>query len=192
MEWRKIPGFGRYSVSDTGLVRRDIRMHKTPAGSVSLSKSHFGYMKCSLTSDSGEYKTLLVHTLVATAFLGPRPDGLVVCHNDGNPQNNTISNLRYDTHTGNVSDAIRHGTQARGCRQHLAKLDDATVAEARLRFVEGGITVKALAKEYGISNSSMWSALTGKTWAHVSPFVKPTGKLLRTRSGRMEREWAAA
>lgn len=50
------------------------------------------------------------HRMVAEAFLGPCPKGLEVCHGDGNPINNRVGNLRYDTHRNNMLDAIQHGT----------------------------------------------------------------------------------
>lgn len=54
-------------------------------------------------------KTRKVHSLVTEAFLGPRPEGLVVRHLDGDHSNNNIDNLRYGTHAENVADMIRHG-----------------------------------------------------------------------------------
>jgi Pyruvate/2-oxoacid:ferredoxin oxidoreductase delta subunit len=33
-----------------------------------------------------------------------------VCHKDGNPVNNRLGNLRYDTPAGNSQDAMKHGT----------------------------------------------------------------------------------
>lgn len=32
------------------------------------------------------------------------------CHNDGNPSNNIVENLRWDTHSGNMMDRTLHGT----------------------------------------------------------------------------------
>ena len=43
-----------------------------------------------------------VHHLVAEAFLGPRPDGYVVDHIDGNVKNNRAVNLRYVTTSHNL------------------------------------------------------------------------------------------
>jgi len=44
---------------------------------------------------------VLIHHLVANAFMGERPEGLVIDHIDRNPKNNRISNLRYVTHKEN-------------------------------------------------------------------------------------------
>jgi hypothetical protein len=52
-----------------------------------------------------------VHHLVARAFIGERPDGLQVCHGDGNKTNNAAANLRYDSISANVRDSVEHGTQ---------------------------------------------------------------------------------
>jgi len=51
-----------------------------------------------------------VHRLVLEAFIGPAPKGTICCHNDGDPTNNRLENLRWDTHSSNTRDAIRHGT----------------------------------------------------------------------------------
>lgn len=44
------------------------------------------------------------------AFVGPCPDGMEVCHNDGNPENNRVENLRYGTRSDNMRDKRKHGT----------------------------------------------------------------------------------
>jgi hypothetical protein len=46
-------------------------------------------------------KKYLVHSLIAQAFLGERPDGLSVDHIDGRKDNNDPSNLRYVTGSQN-------------------------------------------------------------------------------------------
>ena len=48
-----------------------------------------------------------VHHLVAHAFIGPRPDGLVIDHRDGDPTNNDVRNLRYVTQAENVMNTVR-------------------------------------------------------------------------------------
>lgn len=67
--------------------------------------------------ESGKYFTVctgkvtsFVHTLVAAAFLGPRPEGMQVRHADGDRTNNTLGNLCYGTPKDNMQDAISHGT----------------------------------------------------------------------------------
>ncbi len=50
-----------------------------------------------------------VHCLVLEAFIGPRPEGYVCRHKDGDPANNHISNLSWGTLRENYDDTIKHG-----------------------------------------------------------------------------------
>ncbi|MGV7585255.1 HNH endonuclease [Mycobacterium kansasii] len=43
---------------------------------------------------------------------GPRPHGLMTLHNDDDPSNNHLVNLRYGTHKENRHDAVRNGGHA--------------------------------------------------------------------------------
>ena len=54
-------------------------------------------------------KTWLVHQLVMLAFVGEPPEGMYVLHSNGNPSDNRLSNLRYDTQSENVLDVYRQG-----------------------------------------------------------------------------------
>lgn len=69
-----------------------------------------GYLGVNLP-ESGKYKRYLIHRLVLAAFVGPCPDGMEGCHSDGNPENNALENLRWDTPSANARDRIHHGTQ---------------------------------------------------------------------------------
>lgn len=60
----------------------------------------------------------LVHQLVLEAFIGPRPAGMMACHNDGNPANNRVENLRWDTQSSNIFDAIGQGTHTMSSVTH--------------------------------------------------------------------------
>lgn len=168
-EWRKVPGFSRYSVSSDGLVRRDVRIYRAPAGLVGHSKVSGGYLRVALIADDGRYVGRTVHSLVALAFHGPRPAHAVVRHLDGNPLNNAAVNLAYGSHAENVGDSIRHGTQVRGSRQHLAALSEMQVRELKLQWLAGGRSMKSLADSFGISNTTALDILSGRTWRHVEP-----------------------
>jgi len=51
-----------------------------------------------------------VNVLVLRAFIGdPRP-GFESCHNNGDPWDCRLTNLRWDTRAENIRDAQRHGT----------------------------------------------------------------------------------
>src|SRR5690349_8150963 len=71
------------------------------------------YLTVALSKDSK--KTIrFVHRLVLEAYVGPCPPGLVACHNDGDPTNNRLDNLRWDSQKSNCADKLRHGTLCRG------------------------------------------------------------------------------
>lgn len=57
--------------------------------------------------EKGRYR-IPVHQLVLTAFHGPRSEGMVARHLDGNPVNNSIDNLTWGTVKENQNDRHRH------------------------------------------------------------------------------------
>ena len=120
--WLPVVGYeGAYQVSNWGRVRslpgfaRGARIRKaTPAGK--------GHLRVEL-SLYNQPRSIYVHRMVLEAFVGPCPDGMEGCHNDGDPTNNHLDNLRWDTRSENVRDAIRHGTYSngRGTRTHCMR-----------------------------------------------------------------------
>jgi len=114
-QWREIPGYeGRYSVSNLGEVRSESRRVESYGGRHRMTGQHVmkprakdGYPAVELFIDGiGKWRT--IHSLVALAFIGPRPEGMQVCHNDGTRTNNVPTNLRYDTQSGNCADRRLH------------------------------------------------------------------------------------
>ena len=94
-EWRPVVGYP-YDVSSYGRVR-NVRGHI-----LSPSRHVDGYQNVRI-SKSGRAKTMTVHRLISCAFLGKRPEGLVVNHIDHNPANNLIWNLEYISSRDNIS-----------------------------------------------------------------------------------------
>jgi hypothetical protein len=94
VEWRTIGGYENYEVSNDGQVRnRSSQRILRPGLSV-------GYY-CVVLCKGGVGKTMKVHQLVATAFLGDS-EGRYVDHIDHNRLNNNISNLRYVSQSDNM------------------------------------------------------------------------------------------
>lgn len=117
-EWRPVVGYeGAYEVSDMGRVRsldRPIPHGRYPGktrimrGRVLRPALSAGYPHVNL-SVSGVGRAAKIHWLVAAAFIGPRPDGALVCHRNGDSTDNRVENLRYGTYSENLNDMIRHG-----------------------------------------------------------------------------------
>lgn len=128
MEWREVPGHVGYEVSDTGLVR-SLDRHVPSANPRYKSGKKFirgrtlspistgGYLYVS----GGRSVKIKVHVAVAAAFIGPRPDGLVIRHLDGNYKNNRVDNLAYGTQSENMQDAAQHGVLWTTKRTHCPR-----------------------------------------------------------------------
>jgi hypothetical protein len=110
---------------------------------------------------------LAVHRLVLEAFVGLCPEGMQCCHNDGNPANNALSNLRWDTPKANQADRLRHGTDYRGERQKSAKLTAELVRRIRSEVAGGGLTYTEMGRKYRVSRRLIYLVVQRKAWAHV-------------------------
>ena len=121
------------------------------------AKSSKGYLTVT-PARHRQYKTQLVHALVAEAFYGHRP-GMQVRHLDGDQLNNAPENLDWGTQQQNWSDRACHG---RGMGEHhhnnkLTTLDVSTIRESLL-------SQRKLAKQYGVSQNAIWCIRNGVTW----------------------------
>lgn len=84
--WLPVEGLPGYQVSDRGRV-------KSPAGRLIGKPNHpRGYVRVSVAG----HRILMVHRIVAEAFIGPSK-GAQVIHIDRDPTNNRADNLRYGT-----------------------------------------------------------------------------------------------
>lgn len=120
--WKSIPGYqGIYEVSDHGQVRsldrivvmRNGRRRPTP-GVVLRPEKRGGspgreYQSVSL-SKNGRVAQSHVHVLVLSTFVPQPSPELLVCHDNGNPTDNRLTNLYWGTRQDNGEDMKRHGT----------------------------------------------------------------------------------
>lgn len=117
--WKPVVGYeDLYAVSSTGLVKRTAEGPATFAGRIlKPALTRGGYLTVRLYRNGvGTGRT--IHRLVAFAFIGPEPEGCEVCHNDGNPANNDVANLRWDTRSSNTLDTVKHGTNYLASKTH--------------------------------------------------------------------------
>lgn len=154
---KPIPGFPGYDVSNQGRVGS----HKTMRHHILRpSADPAGYLGVNLCLNGISHRRR-VATLVLLAFVGPRPQEMETCHNDSNPANNYLENLRYDTHLGNMADRKR-------------------ITHKRIRAIRekraSGVSVKELAKEYNHSRSYLYAICTGSLHKDAGgPIRKPQG-----------------
>ena len=173
--WRPVVGYeDAYEVSNLGRVRSKDRVVKQKCRwGGSMHKLYKGRCIKIAVDERGRHFVSLwklcslerrpVSDLVAAAFIGPRPDGMFVCHCDGNPSHNAASNLRYDTAAGNEADKKLHGTYLYGERAPAAKLTEEQAKDV-LASRRSGV---ALAKMYNVTPAAISAIRTGKNWPHL-------------------------
>lgn len=171
-EWRPIVGWeGLYEVSSIGRVRSVDRVIECADGPKrykgrmrSLSKDGGGYPQVIL-SYKGEQVMRKVHALVMEAFVGQRPEGMQICHGDGDQTNNRVGNLRYGTGQENCADTLKHGRRPLGINHKRSKLTDDEVRE--IRSLRGSVTQQKLADRFGVHRVHISAIQSGKYWGHL-------------------------
>lgn len=119
--WRPVPGWvGFYEVSDLGQVRSVPRIDSGGNRRRGLVRraapDRKGYLRVQLHR-SGSRKSAKVHRLVLEAFVGPCPPDMEGCHGDGDPANNSLINLRWDTASANTFDSVRLGVHPQASKR---------------------------------------------------------------------------
>lgn len=161
-EWRPVPDYeGLYEVSNHGRVLSLPR--ETTRGGVMGLISNSSYFLVVLCKD-GKKSRFYIHRLVLFAFAGPCPPGFECRHLDGDPSNNSFSNLRWGTKKENSADRIIHGTHLSGERITNSKLTSSQVRTIKFKLKNGYRIGRLLAREYGVSFAAISFIKNGQTW----------------------------
>ena len=100
--WKDIEGYeGLYRISDLGNVLSLNYGHRGYPSLLTPKINNQGYAWVDLRKNNTS-APLLIHRLVATAFLDNPNEYPVVNHKDENPLNNTLDNLEWCTNSYNV------------------------------------------------------------------------------------------
>ncbi len=166
-DWRPVLGYeGIYAVSSAGAVRRiGVQVRGAHVGhDLRWQRSSTGYPMVNLFRDRKRSQRS-VHSIVAEAFIGPRPEGKEVNHIDANRWNPHISNLEYVTRAENGAHMRRIGNAnyAVGEAAARAKLTEAQVYE--IRAATGSLY--AIADRYGVHHTTVRDIRHRYTWKHL-------------------------
>lgn len=169
---RIIPDYPDYAISPDGTLfsRRD-GVRGDPGriakfwNQLAPNKRSSGYRYAALVTAEGKKKEVAIHVLVLTTFIGPRPEGMMTRHLNGNPDDSRLENLCWGTPKENQEDRNRHGRTARGDRQPEAVLNVLRV-EAILDLRSLGWGSRKLANLFGVDRRTIMFACDGSTWNH--------------------------
>lgn len=107
-------------------------------------------------------KKLLVHRLVAKAFVPGYFDGATVNHIDGDKTNNTAGNLEWTTRADNTAHQWVTGlVNIRGERHPSAKLSNSDVGKVRSMFADG-VSQAEIARQFAVSDTLIWAIKHGR------------------------------
>jgi len=161
--WRPIINYeGLYEVSNYGKIK-SFKYGKERILKSKRNKS--GHLTIALHKNSTPHY-FYIHRLVLETFIGPCPKGMESCHNDGNPSNNFIDNLRYDTKSNNQRDRIKHGTDQKGSNNNHSILTEEKVMGIK-RDLTSGLSYTKIAKKYSVSKSAIAHINKGRSWEHI-------------------------
>lgn len=176
-EWRPVVGYeNRYSVSSLGRIRSNFDPTRPARSPIIMSpRNKRGYLLITLCSENGR-RTFFVHRIVASAFIGPSPEGYQVNHKDASKSNNRVPNLEYVTLADNIRHAFSmglmkappHGHPAsKGATHWKAKLVDGQIREMRKCFAAGQ-SISSIARLCNLSTSTVKNIVYHIRWKHVA------------------------
>lgn len=172
--WKPVVGYeGVYEVSNAGNIRRIPRNLKRIypwAGYRKRTGSSSPCYPCVVLCHHGKPKVFRVHHLVMHAFIGKRPMGKESNHKNGDPDDASLKNLEYLTHSENITHARRilkkPGGTCPGSKNWRAILTESEVIKMR-RLFESAIPIAMIAPRFRISRSQAWKIVHRQSWRHI-------------------------
>jgi hypothetical protein len=159
--WLPHPTYVGYDVSSLGRVRSWKRVPQQglePHVMKPHPRGPSGYLSVALSTAEGKVYRY-VHGLILETFVGPRPEGMESCHNNGIHTDCRAENLRWDTHSNNILDVIRHGNY----RYPNSRLNEEQVRWAREQ-VRVGVPQRQVAAVLGITVGPMNDLVKERTY----------------------------
>jgi len=173
--WKDVVGYeGMYQVSDLGRVRSLDRVVNDCVGRTRRSKGRVltpgvmssGYLLVVLCVTSTQ-TSHLVHRLVASAFLGPCPEGHEVRHGPTGKHDNRAKNLQYGTRSDNYKDKIRDGVDnGKAVRRSDGRRFQSQMEAERLTGARG-THISAVCKKTALPSGNLRKTAGGYGWQFI-------------------------
>lgn len=164
-QWKRI-GSWPYDASDYGQIRSHTRRILDSQGRLQTKRGRL--LVLSEHKETGHlYAYLYVNNrqiarhvgrLVLEAFVGPCPQGMECCHNDGDPANNRLENLRWDTRHSNVRDRVNAGSGYK-----LTPEDVQTIRQ----LLTAGHPRSDVARQFNVTYATIYGIATNRSWRHI-------------------------
>lgn len=172
--WKPVKGYeGFYEVSDHGNVK-SLRKNKILKQTVGVKN---GYSYVGLYKE-GKDKRVLVHRIVATAFIDNPMQKRTVNHKDGNKSNNCVENLEWATYSENHRHAFKNGLKIVSDKQRKVasetgkKTCDANRRRTPVVMIKDDVYIKTFtsaheaARSVGGNPSAIIAVCKGKWQSH--------------------------
>lgn len=161
--YKEVQGYSSYYVLSNGKIWSNLR-------GTFLRQSlswRGGYPQATLTSDSGQRRTLKTHSLIAHAFLDKPSGNNITCHHlNSIKQDNRLENICFVSHKQNIAYALKDGLIKVGDKHVLSKYDDQTILNALIDF-KNGVGKKRISEHYGISQQYFNRVINGQLRRHL-------------------------
>jgi hypothetical protein len=166
-EWRDIPNYPGYQVSNAGNVRSYRAKRNALPVPYPIKPSIIRGRKNVGLWLSGKKHHLPIHRLVLLAFVGPpSKEKPCCCHIDGDPDNNIPENLKWGSYKDNAEDRDRHSRTAIGEGNAAHRFITEDILQIRDAYFSG-VSIPKLANYFKASTSTIGAIVTGQSWKNV-------------------------
>ena len=186
-EWRDVPNFEGYQVSNLGKIRGIDRLKQGRSGlrltrgqEMKQMLNKKGYPEVRLRKNGTH--TRLVHKLVSSAFLVKSEGQTQINHINGIKTDNSVINIEWVTNSENQKHAYKLGLQPSRAGEGNSR---ATLTDKQVTIIKelynSEKTIKEVSELLGVNLSIVRQIIYGQSWrSNTTPILKRDDRLKPT------------